>query len=121
VFMTVRPKARFKNLVVEQRDDGAVIHDTVTGQSHRFDWVTTKVWSLADGQRTVSEIAEIAEIGNEEAAGALEQLGIQGLLADSGLQDGDGHGDSSRLRVNGRSRVARRGGDVAGPSTRRRS
>ena len=37
-----------------------MLHDTKHGRSYRFPWAIVKVWSLANGHRTVAEIAEHA-------------------------------------------------------------
>ena len=81
--MAVRPQGRFQDVVVEQREDGAVLRDAGSGESHHFSWPLVKVWSLANGQRTVAEIAGLAELGEDTVASALQELGAKGLLVDA--------------------------------------
>jgi hypothetical protein len=103
--MTPRPRARFEGLVVEQREDGSIIHDPESGRSHRLDWVATTVWSLANGRRTLVEIAEAAEVPVDAASVAVEALADMGLLSDAIAADADG-ALAERRNVGGR-RLAR--------------
>jgi hypothetical protein len=109
--MTVRPQARFQGLVAEQLNDGSKIHDTETGRSHRLDWLTTQVWTLADGRRTLAEIAELANARAGAVAEAVKTLADLGLLSEAVAVDGDG--TAAEASENGVQHGAARASDTA--------
>jgi coenzyme PQQ synthesis protein D (PqqD) len=78
--MESKPKARKQGLVAEPLDDGMVVYDSSSKQAHALDGAATRVWRLADGTRTVAEIAATAVLGEPVTAATLERLATKGLL-----------------------------------------
>lgn len=78
--MTERPRARTEGIVAETLGDGLVIYDDTTKQAHALNGSVARVWSLADGRRTLTELAQKAELDEPRTAAVLDELAAAGLL-----------------------------------------
>ncbi len=84
-----RPKARSTKLLVQQLDDEILVYDLERNQAHSLNGSAARVWTLCDGNRSVSEIAAILapDVPAEEATRlvwhALDQFEQQHLLEGS--------------------------------------
>jgi outer membrane biosynthesis protein TonB len=78
--MDPRPQARTDGLIAERLDDGLVIYDRLSDQAHSLDAAAAALWSLADGTRTVRQIAHAAGIDELVAQAAIDRLAERGLL-----------------------------------------
>ena len=68
------PKARESHLLVHQVEDEMVVYDQKRKLAHQLNEAATKVWSLLDGERTVSEIAGDLEVDESVVALAIDHL-----------------------------------------------
>jgi Big-like domain-containing protein/coenzyme PQQ synthesis protein D (PqqD) len=78
--MSERPLSRTEGIVAEELDDGLVIYDDTTKRAHALNASAARLWSLADGRRTVTELAEKAELDEPRTVAALAELAAAGLL-----------------------------------------
>jgi hypothetical protein len=78
--MEPTPQVRTEGLITERLDDGLVIYDRLSGQAHSLDAAAAALWSLADGTRTVRQIARAARLEETLAQAAIERLAEAGLL-----------------------------------------
>jgi hypothetical protein len=78
--MESRPKTRAHGVVVEELDDGLVVYDSSRNHAHSLDAPATRVWRLADGTRTVGEIAFAAGLDHAATEAALDRLQDENLL-----------------------------------------
>ncbi len=76
------PKARHADLVVRDLDDETIIYDKQTQQATCLNQFAAQVWSLCDGQRSISDIVATLDIenGDAEVQVAIEKLSQTGLL-----------------------------------------
>ena len=79
--MPVAPRARRDGVVAQPLDEDMVVYEAATGTAHRLDAATTKVWQMADGSRSVSELARGVGLSERAVLGALVKLQSAGLLA----------------------------------------
>jgi hypothetical protein len=81
-----RPLARSTGIIVQPVRDEVILYDTARDETHLLNAVSARIWNLADGNHTVSEIAEnlsqlTGEPSNPELVRfALGQLDRKGLL-----------------------------------------
>ena len=80
--MDGRPQVRSDGVVVETLGDGVVLYDSDTKQAHSLDADAARVWTAADGERTVADVAAAAELNEAVVVAALHQLGARGLLVE---------------------------------------
>jgi hypothetical protein len=78
--MDLKPQARTDGLIAERLDDGLVIYDRLSDQAHSLDATAAALWSLADGTRTISQIARAVGLDQAVARTAFDRLELQGLL-----------------------------------------
>ncbi len=81
------PKSRSERLIVETVVDETLVYDEVSHEAHCLNESAALVWEHADGETTVSEMADLlAEVGLPKDVNvvwmALERLQRSGLLAD---------------------------------------
>lgn len=85
------PEARREYLIVQKVDDEILLYDTANDQAHILNPTSARVWNLANGQRTVSNIALLVarELHTQPQPEliwlALEQLSKAGLLQQRAL------------------------------------
>jgi hypothetical protein len=79
-WMDPLPQARTEGLIAERLDDGLVIYDRLSDRAHSLDAAAAALWSLADGQRTVRQIARAAGLEEPVARAAIDRLAEKGLL-----------------------------------------
>ena len=77
------PKARKNHLLVHPVDDEMVVYDKTQKQAHRLNESVAKVWSLLDGQRSVSDIAGELHVDESVVALAVDDLANANLLESS--------------------------------------
>ena len=77
------PKARENNLLAHEVEDETVVYDRTQQQAHRLNETVTKVWSLLDGKRSVSEIAGELQVDESVVALAVDDLANAQLLESS--------------------------------------
>ena len=81
-----KPKARSTQILVEELVDELLIYDVERNQVHCLNGAAVRVWSLCDGERTVSEIARALNTDLDPDAAetlvwtALDQFGEKNLL-----------------------------------------
>lgn len=75
-----RPQGRSAGILVETLDAGLVLYDREVDEAHSLDAKAARVWSAADGKRTVVDIAEVCQLDEATAVAALDQLEASGLL-----------------------------------------
>ncbi len=78
--MESRPKTRVHGVHVEELDDGLVVYDSARNRAHSLDAAALRVWRLADGTRTVGEIALGAGLPRGVTEAAVERLQEENLL-----------------------------------------
>lgn len=79
--MQVAPRARRDGVIAQPLDEDIVVYEAATGTAHRLDAATAKVWQMADGSRSVRELARGAGLTERAVLGALVKLRSAGLLA----------------------------------------
>lgn len=77
------PKARESHLLVHPVEDEMVVYDRKLKRAHRLNEAAAKVWSLLDGERSVSEIAGDLEVDESVVALAVDDLANAQLLESS--------------------------------------
>lgn len=77
------PKARESHLLVHPVEDEMVVYDRKRKRAHRLNEAAAKVWSLLDGERTVSEIAGDLDVDESVVALAVDHLANAQLLEPS--------------------------------------
>ena len=78
----LRPRARDEGLVVQELGDESLVYDRKTEIAHCLGAVAARVWRGCDGERDVRALASFAHVPEELVADALEELQLNGLLAD---------------------------------------
>ena len=78
--MESRPKTRADQVVLEPLDDGLVVYDRARNQAHALDAAAARVWRLANGTRTLSEIAAAADLDEAATETTLLRLQAENLL-----------------------------------------
>jgi hypothetical protein len=78
--MASRPKTRIHGVVVEELDEGLIVYDSASKQAHSLDGAAARVWRLADGTRTVGEIAAAAGLSCGMTEGTVDRLQNENLL-----------------------------------------
>ena len=79
----MNPKARDSHLLVHQVEDEMVVYDRTQKRAHRLNEAVAKVWSLLDGERSVSEMAGELEVDESVVALAVDDLANAQLLESS--------------------------------------
>ena len=79
----MNPKARDSHLLVHQVEDEMVVYDRTRKRAHRLNEAVAKVWSLLDGERSVSEMAGELEVDESVVALAVDDLANAQLLESS--------------------------------------
>lgn len=88
-----RPKARTVKLVVQQLEDEVLVYDLERSVAHCLNGSAARVWTLCEGEKTVSQIAEqvAGDLETEEAESlvwhALEQFTKRHLLDEATESD----------------------------------
>ena len=88
VGMNHNPRARGKQLTVQAMGDETLLYDEQRHMAFCLNATATAVWRLADGARTIAEIAAAAgkelgvEIGDDIVRVALHDLWSNGLVAE---------------------------------------
>ncbi len=77
------PKARESHLLVHQVEEEMVVYDQKRKLAHQLNEAATRVWSLLDGKRTVSEIAGDLEVDEGVVALAVDHLANAQLVESS--------------------------------------
>jgi len=67
-----RPTTRKAHLLVQELPDEVLIYDVERNEVHCLNGTAARVWSLCDGERTVSEIAQL--LGSDLEPDAVETL-----------------------------------------------
>jgi hypothetical protein len=74
------PEARRDQLLTQRIDEELVVYDERTHEAHRLNRTAALVWELADGRRTVDEIAaSLRDMLGVDEAGALATLALEEL------------------------------------------
>ena len=79
----VRPEARHDDLITTELDGEILVYDPGQQLVCRLNRAAAQVWQLADGQHTISELAELVDPvspDRELVVVALDQLQASGLL-----------------------------------------
>ena len=58
----IAPLARRGSLIVKELPDETLVYDLKTDQAHCLNLTAARVWKNCDGQRTVSQLAELMEL-----------------------------------------------------------
>lgn len=74
------PAARSTDLVTTASKDEVLVYDQERHHIHHLNATTTTVWTLCDGQRTVSELAQAASVDEDAVRLALRKLEDANLL-----------------------------------------
>ena len=77
------PKARKNHLLVHQVDDEMVVYDKEQKRAHRLNNTAGRVWSLLDGNRTTSEIADDLDVDESVVTLSIDHLAEAHLLESS--------------------------------------
>jgi len=72
------PKARSKNLIVQEVDDEVLVYDTERDKAHRLNAAAAAIWRRCDGRREVRDLA--ADMPEDVVVLALQQLQKASLL-----------------------------------------
>jgi len=88
------PRARNDNLVVKDLSDETLVYDTQRSLAHILNHVSSRVWRLSDGRKTIPQIAEALAretdipVRPEVVELAFDQLAKNHLLANAPLLQG---------------------------------
>jgi hypothetical protein len=99
------PSIRTEDLVVEHVDGGMVVYDQRTNAAHWLDPDAAAVCRMADGRRTLDEVADSCELSKAAVADVLLRLHGLDLLTDEG--------DRNVSRRAALTRIAKLGGAAA--------
>jgi len=69
---TYRPATRRSQLLVQELPDEVLIYDVERNVVHCLNGTAARVWALCDGERTISEIAQL--LGSDLEPGTAEAL-----------------------------------------------
>lgn len=113
---TYRPKIRSTRLLVEELADELLVYDVERSEVHCLNGTAIKVWSLCDGQHTVSAIARALDMDlDSEAAEALVWSALDQFIEKQLLESApDGPSDVSRREDPARRQILLRLGLVVG-------
>jgi len=90
----VLPKARVKDIVVQEIEDEILVYDFITEKANHLNKISSTVWKRCDGKTTLSEIVEVLsrqlkhEIEEDFVWIALDELDKVSLFED-GLNKND--------------------------------
>ncbi len=100
--LITRPLARSERLLIEAVGHESVIYDQETSVAHALMPLAAAVFMYADGNNTTEEIAELAgyrlatAVTTAEAAAAVSELDVLGLLDNSARDEASADGGFSR-------------------------
>ncbi len=77
------PKACKDHLLIHQVDDEMVVYDKERKRAHRLNNTAARVWSLLDGNRTTSEIADDLDVDECVVTLSIDHLASAHLLESS--------------------------------------
>ena len=77
------PKACKDHLLIHQVDDEMVVYDKERKRAHRLNNTAARVWSLLDGNRTTSEIADDLDVDESVVTLSIDHLASAHLLESS--------------------------------------
>jgi len=77
------PKACKDHLLIHQVDDEMVVYDKERKRAHRLNNTAATVWSLLDGNRTTSEIADDLDVDESVVTLSIDHLASAHLLESS--------------------------------------
>lgn len=108
-----RPRARQDGLLVEMVGDELLLYDQESHTAHCLSPIAASVWRHCDGERDVTELAELTGASENVVGGAIHELGEKGLVdAEPPLLQSTAPGISRRQAIG---RVARIGAAAATP------
>jgi len=77
------PKACKDHFLIHQVDDEMVVYDKERKRAHRLNNTAARVWSLLDGDRTTSEIADDLDVDESVVTLSIDHLASAHLLESS--------------------------------------
>ncbi len=88
-----RPRIRTSRLLLQRIKDELLIYDLERNEAHCLNGIAAVVWDLCDGERTVSEIAQVvapdlpADAAETLVWSALDQFAERHLLEEAETED----------------------------------
>lgn len=68
------PDARSDELLIEDQDEGVVVYDRRNDTAHWLDAAAASVWRMANGQRTIAELAAVCCLSESAVSDVLLRL-----------------------------------------------